>query len=260
MSRMLAFHEAVWATACDRATRGRRRDAMKTLDPLLSGSPDVPPRLVLLAHRLAARIQVAAGRYGPTRRHLRAAEQLDPRSSEIQYELGIAHEDDPYGCDRRAARRFKKALALGPGQAKYLAALGRALVRINRVRSGVANLTAAAARTPANPAVLTVVMDGLIDAGKVRTAWRIISRARFLAPADAKIRRLWDQARYALAGAKQTRGRRVRVGTGPALLPFVRLSLVGRTSHAGGGVLRRDAGSRTGPHFGRARLNRTERG
>jgi predicted Zn-dependent protease len=257
---MLTYFDSVWATACDRATRGQRREALVSLAPLLSENPNVPARLVLLAHRLAARIHMAAGRHGPARRHLRKAEALDPRSAEIQYELGVAHEDDPYGCDRRAAVRFKKALALGPGQAKYHAALGRALVRINRVRTGVRHLIAAADRTPANPAVLTVVVDGLSDAGKVRTTWRVVTRARFLAPNDPKIRRLWDQARYVVARASQKRARTNRVGTGPVCLPFVRLSLVGEGTRTGSGVIRRDAGSRVGPHFGRHRVNRSERG
>ena len=50
---------------------------------------------------------------------------VNPIDAEVHYELGVAFESDPYGCDYRAARRFRKAVALDPKQPKYLAALER---------------------------------------------------------------------------------------------------------------------------------------
>jgi Flp pilus assembly protein TadD len=155
---MLTFHDAVWASARDCAAAGRRADALAFLKPLLS-SGDVPPRLVRLAHRLAARIHAATQDYRMTRKHLLAAAKLDPNCAEVHYELGLAFERDPYGCDRRAARRFRKAVALVPKEPRYAAALGRALVRTNRVRTGVTWLTIAAAGAPADPTILSVVTD-----------------------------------------------------------------------------------------------------
>ena len=125
MSRMLTFHDAAWASARNCAAAGRRADALAFLAPLLS-SPDAPPRLVRLAHRLAGRLHAATQDYRMTRKHLLAAAKLDPNCAEVHYELGLAFERDPYGCDHRAARRFRKAVALLPKEPRYAAALGRA--------------------------------------------------------------------------------------------------------------------------------------
>jgi tetratricopeptide (TPR) repeat protein len=251
MSRMLTFHDAAWASARDCAAAGRRADALAFLAPLLS-SPAAPRRLVLLAHRLAGRLHAAAQKYRTARKHLRAAAKLDPNCAEVQYEIGLTFENDPYGCDRRAARRFRRAVRLDPRQPKYAAALGRALVRTNRVRAGVKWLTIAAAGAPADATVLAVVIDGLCDAGRERLAAKLATQARFLAPGDRAVRKLWDDARYAAASAGQSRvaadGRR-----GPVLLPFLRV--------VGDGVtVRRDEASRPAPHLGRLRTYRTEQG
>lgn len=244
MSRMLTFHDAVWASARECAANGRRADALTQLAPLLS-SPDTPPHLLLLAHRLAARVHAAGENYRAARKHLRVAAKLAPPTAEIHYELGVAFERDPYGCDRRAARRFREAVKLNPREAKYVAALGRALVRINRVRAGVKHLRTAAELAPNNAVVLKVVVDGMCDANRAVEAARIVTKARFLAPADAKLRRLADDLRYSVAQQAQRRG--AKVGAGPVALPFLRIE---------GGTVRRDSGSRTVPHLGRLRAYR----
>lgn len=250
MSRMLTFHDAVWASARDCAAAGRRADALAFLAPLVS-STDVPPRLVRLAHRLAGRLHAATQDYRMTRKHLLAAAKLDPNCAEVQYELGLAFERDPYGCDRRAARRFRKAVALAPREPRFAAALGRALVRTNRVRAGVKWLTVAAAGAPSDPAVMAVVTDGLCDAGRPRLARKLVAKARFLAPADRAIHKLWDDVNYAEAAA-HGRGPSA-AGRGPALLPFLQVV-------RDGGVIRRDTMSRPEPHLGRLRAYRTEQG
>ena len=109
MSRTLTFHDAAWASARAATTSGRRADALAFLAPLLGGATDVPRTSVLMAHSLAARVHHAAERYGKARRHLLAAAKLDPDTAEIHYEIGLAFESDPYGCDRRAARRRRGA-------------------------------------------------------------------------------------------------------------------------------------------------------
>jgi Flp pilus assembly protein TadD len=252
---MLTFHDAAWASARDCAAAGRRADALAFLAPLLS-SADVPTRLVRLAHRLAARLSAATQDYRMTRKHLLAAAKLDPNCAEVHYELGLAFERDPYGCDHRAARRFRKAVSLIPKEPRYAAALGRALVRTNRVRAGVTWLTIAATGAPADPAVLAVVTDGLCDAGRLRLARKLVAQARFLAPADRTIHKLWDDVNYAEAAAKSRKT--TAIGRGPALLPF--LQVVRDDRSTGGGVIRRDLASRPAPHLGRLRAYRTEQG
>lgn len=260
MSRMLTFHDAAWASARAAVSAGKRADALASLTPLVSGADEVPGHLVLLAHRLAGRIHYAAERYAMARRHLLAAAKLEPSVAEIHYELGLAFENDPYGCDSRAARRFRRAVKLDPSQARFAAAAGRALVRTDRVRAGVKWLLAAAQQAPADAAVLKVVVDGLCYAGKEKAAQAVVTKARFLAPGDAKIGRLWDEVRYARTQRTQRRGRPATVGRGPVLLPFLRVTGGSRSTAVGGGIVRRDAGSRAAPHVGRLRAYRNERG
>jgi tetratricopeptide (TPR) repeat protein len=253
---MLTFYDAVWASAREYATSGRRADALASLTPLMN-SPDAPPQLTLLAHRLAARLYAANQCYRRARKHLYAALMLDPDNAELHYELGQAFENDPYGCDWRAARRFRRAVGLDP-QPIYQAAFGRALVRINRVRTGAAQLLEAADMAPIDADVLQVIVDGLCDAGRAEAAYRVAAKARFLAPNDAAIRRLWADVKFALAQRRQERTHK-ETRRGPTLLPFVRVE-TGERPTAVGGVVRQDTGSRTAPHLGRLRAYRTEQG
>src|SRR5687767_2010297 len=105
MSRMLTLNDAAWASARNLAESGRRADALAILTPLLA-RPGLPAGLAAKAHRLAAALHLRGDRYPAARRHLFAAAKAEPGNADTQYQLGIAFEDDPYGCDERAARRF----------------------------------------------------------------------------------------------------------------------------------------------------------
>lgn len=265
MSRMLLFtHAAAWSAARELAAAGRRTDALARLTAVLA-SPALPQDVATAANRLAGRLHLAAGRFAKARRHLLAAAKLSPASTdrekaELHHLVGLAFQNDPYGCDRRAARRFKLAAKLDPHNATYRAALGLACVRRNRVRAGVAHLEAAAALAPTDSAVLGVVLDGFREADRPRLGLAAVTRAMFLAPADAKIRRLWDRVRFDVASATQATGRR-RADRGDAkVLPFLRVNTGGTatgttagTTAGPGGVVRRDLGVRPAPHFNRLR-------
>lgn len=259
MSMMLNFFDAAWASARVTAAAGRRAAALAELAPLLN-SPNAPTRLTVLAHRLAARLESDAGRYPRARNHLRAAIRLDRYDAELHYELGVAFESDPSGCDLRAARRFRRAVQLNSRHAKYAAAFGRALVRLNRARAGVTHLRGAAVFAPADSKVLKVVVDGLCDAGQAELARVIVVKARFRAPSDKVILALWYEVRYAIAQQAGRRPDRAAPTTsGPRTLPFMRLVTDSPLS-AARGVVRRDAGSRPVPHIMRLRSHRAEQG
>ena len=104
---------------------------------------------------------------------------------------------------------------------------------------------------------MAVVTDGLCDAGKPRLARKLVAQARFLAPADRAIRKLWDDVNYAEAAALSQKAAPA-IGRRPALLPF--LQVVRDDRPTGGGVIRRDSVSRPTPHLGRLRAYRTEQG
>lgn len=256
MSRMLLFtHAAAWSAARELAAAGRRTDALARLTAVLA-SPALPQDVATAANRLAGRLHLASGRFAKARRHLLAAAKLSPADAELHHLVGLAFQNDPYGCDRRAARRFKLAAKLDPHNATYRAALGLACVRMNRVRTGVAHLEAAAALAPTDSAVLGVVLDGFREADRPRLGLAAVTRAMFLAPSDAKIRRLWDRVRFDVASATQATGRR-RADRGDAkVLPFLRVNTGGTatgTTAGPGGVVRRDLGVRPAPHFNRLR-------
>jgi len=190
MSRMLNFHEAGWATARDCAVAGRRKDALAALTPLLRGM-DAPERLVLSAHRLAARLHYAESRFRKARIHLRIAHRLDSKNSEIAFELGQAWERDPLGSDRRALRWYRMASRLTPESPKHLAAYGRSLVRADRVRLGCRKLRHAAAKVSSEAFVLQCLVDGFREAGRPHEAYRTAAKARFLAPKSTEIQAIW---------------------------------------------------------------------
>jgi Flp pilus assembly protein TadD len=245
MSRTLSLLDAAWASARDLADAGRRADAHAILQQLLARR-DLPPGLAFKAHRLSATLALEADQYRSARRHLIAAAKLEPTDAETQYQLGVAFEDDPYGCDERAARRFRRATRLDPDTATYWASLGRAAMRTNRDRAGLKAIRRAVALAPTDTAVLTIAIEALRDAGRARLAWKVVCRARFLAPTNADLRKLWERVKFDLACSQQKAPRPL----GALVLPFVCVVSRGGESRR----IRRDAGSNAGPHLGRFRV------
>lgn len=174
------------------------------------------------AAAVAAERCLSAGRYRSARRHLRAALRRTPDDARCRYLLGRALADDPHGCDRRAARHYRKAVKLNASEPLYRAALGLALVRIDDTRSGVNVLRRAAEADPTNTEVLAIVVEGLREAGESELAFQLLSKARFLAPADPDVLHLWNRTRFDVTAqgqqASQASGtERQRV------VPFLRL-------------------------------------
>lgn len=253
MSTTLPFLSACWAAARAAAASGDRATTLKRVAPVLS-DPNCPPVLRRSAHRLVARTLLAASRFIAARKHLRTVCKLAPLDATAQYELGLAYEGDPYGCDRRAAVCFGRAVALRPEDGRFHAARGRALVRLGKSKAGVRALKMAVNTAPADSIVLGVVLDGLILAGKVRLAQRLLNQAAFLAPTSAAIRQLREKAKFASVGGGRSR-RPVRVERPAVLLSFTPTPAP-RPLRVFGGAVRKDFGSRQGPHFTRLKAHR----
>lgn len=241
MSRTLTLFPAS-ARAADPAGQARAEAGF----PVLRGADDTD---AVDAHRAAAEVCLAADRFRAARRHLYAALRLAPDHARCRYLLGRAFADDPLGCDRRAARHYRKAVKLNASQPLYRAALGRAMVRIDETRSGVNVLKRAAEAAPADAEVLTIVVEGLREAGEADLAFELLSKARFLAPADTAVRHLWNRTRYDVAAQQQQHGRRDEQPAEPSrVVPFIRL--VGDNT-APAQRTRHDAPSRPAAHVGR---------
>jgi Flp pilus assembly protein TadD len=247
MSRTLTLIDAAWASARELASAGRRADALAILKTLLA-HPGVPAGITAKAHRLAGMLHLHADRYGAARRHLLAAAKAEPGNADTRYQLGIAFEDDPYGCDERAARRFRQATKLDPHNATYWAALGRAAVRVNKIRVGVWAVKKAVALAPTDPAVLAVVVEALREANRSALAWKVVCKARFLAPASQDIQKLWQRVKFDLACTRQPKPHFVE--SSRTVLPFVRLVSPCGTSR----LVRRDTGTQPSPHIDRLRV------
>lgn len=256
MSRTLtfAYAEAALAAARTLAANGRTRDALARVELALQGTPSPAAE----TYRFAAELCRELERYGRARRHLRMALAVRPHDAALHHDLGLALQDDPYGCDRRAAGRFRKAVALAPENPTYRAALGLALVRLNRVSSGIAELKKAVELAPTDAAVMGTAVTALREADRPHVAVRWLTRSLFLAPNQPELRQLLDRARFDLVRADQTADRRIGRGpvNRPATVPFVRIAPVSAKPGVGGGVVRRDMGSRPAPHLGRIQAYR----
>ena len=255
MSRMLSLFASGYAAATDLATSGRRAEARKAYDALLRQTITPEERVQTLM--AAGKLAYSAEQYRRARRHLLAAGRLAPGDATIQYELGCAFENDPYGCDRRATRRYRKACQLNAKEPIYRASLGRAMIRIRELTSGVNVLRRAAKEAPTDVAVLEVVADGLREAGRNDLAFNILSQARFLAPANGDITRLWSRAKYDLAAEQQ----RITLRSQQRALPEghpVALKL--RFAAHPQGQVRRDNGCRPASHLGRLKAYNSDLG
>jgi hypothetical protein len=260
---MLTLIDAGWESVRTAAASGRRAETLSRVTRLLA-LPDLPASLAAEAHRLAGELYTEAERYSEARRHLRAAAVLEPSHARTFYLWGLAFEDDPHGCDRRAALRFRRASELEPGNQLYRAAFGRAAVRAGRTKLGVRALLAAG-RGGADLGALRIAVDGLIEAGYVKTARGLVNSARFLHPGDRGLAALVERTRFEAARREQERRRTTRhrqdaafaKDGGRVVLPFVRVE-GGTRDSAGPGLVRRDVVSLPKPHFPRLRAGKGE--
>lgn len=272
MSRTLALLEAGWESVRLSAARGQRSGALKRLTNLLA-RPDVPAARAAEWHRFAGELALETGRYATARKHLRAAARLAGDDAGTWFLLARAWEEDPDGCDRRAAMGFKKATVFAPAEPLYRAYLGRAAARCGNVTFGARQMLAAA-EGKADVAVVRVVVRGLLEVGKVAVARRVIVAARFVNPDNRELATLWEMVKFQAARSDQRKQAREHARDAQdallategdrVTLPFLRLaddtdpSKAGR-GVAGGGTVRHDAASFPRPHLARLALRKADR-
>ena len=187
MSKTLSLIDAGWESIRATAKRGQRALALNRLTRLLA-RPDVPSELAPEAHRLAGELALDLGRYATARGHLKAAAKLEPAHAGTRYLAGRAWEEDPDGCDRRAAICFKKAVNLDAAKPLYRAAFGRAAARCGKANLGTREMLAATGTIGAagNVTVVRVAVGGLLEVGKI-AARRVLAKARFLCPGNREL-------------------------------------------------------------------------
>jgi len=253
MSRTLTLCGDGFAVAAGLFQAGRLGRAATALSAIRGGAAS--PTDAVRALRAAAAVAVSAEKFRRARNLLREAIALAPDDAGLWFDLGRAYEDDPRGCDRQAARRYKKAAQLNADEPRYKATLGRAMVRINELGSGVRVLCRAADAAPTDPEVLGVVAEGLREAGKAELAFKLLSRARFLAPADAGIEQLWTRAKFDMLAQQQRADGR---GSGPVSIPMLRV--FHDAPQPAPARTRTDYGHTPAPHIARLRAFRSDMG
>jgi Flp pilus assembly protein TadD len=248
MSKMLtcSFGTTALAAARKLAQSGLRPLAFQRIKLALGAVAGTPAAAEV--HRLASELYREAGRFATARRHLRAALKLRPGDAELFHELGWAYADDPYGCDRRAARAFRRAVRLSATHPQYRAALGLALIRLNRVKPGLRHLEHAITLAPTDETTLSLALTATREAERPDLGLKWLSAAVFLAPSNPRLASLRDRAKFDVARLQQAaQSRTHRRST----VPFLRLAVAG-------GITRSDSGSRPMPHFQRLRAYRAK--
>ncbi len=241
---------SLWVASCSRLDQlvraGSYAAARKLVAALLSWPTLDEVQTVALLVR-GASIASTSQRYRLTRNYLRQALALEPTNADLYFQLGVAFETDPFGCDRKAKVAYKKATKLNADHPQFRAHLGRAMIRINELDSGVRVLCKAAAAAPTDTDVLEVLVEGLREAGRSELAFKLLSKSRFLAPRDNQIQQLWARAKYDVARQSQKRVDDKE----PTIRPFLRLVTANDD--------RLDAASEPQAHIGRLRAFRTDR-
>ncbi len=278
MSRTLTLIEAGWESVRATAERGHRTGALKRLAHLLA-RPDVPAPCAAEWHRFAGELALHLARYATARSYLKTAARLEPDHAGTRFLLGRAWEEDPDGCDRKAARCFKKATVLDATNPLYRSHFGRAAARCGKVKLGTRELLAAVERG-IDLAAVRVAVSGLLDAGNAGAARRVIAAARFQHPGDGELAALWERVKFEAARlgqrelARAAKLEKTRENTryaqdahfardgGRVTLPFVRLADTDPSpaqKGAAGGTVRHDAASFPRPHLARLNARKADR-
>jgi tetratricopeptide (TPR) repeat protein len=269
MSKTLTLFGSGWASIQAEALLGSRRDIIGRLRCLLA-HPELPSAIACQAHRMAGQMLLETEQYPKARRHFRAAAALQPTDGETFYQWGLTHERDPLGCDHLAVKQFRKAMEIEAANPLYRAAFGRAAVRCDRLKRGIRELLAAAALAPGNMAVIRIVTEGLLEAGRFQAAEGVLNKARFLCfetVKDREVVELMERVRFESVRCEQRRTTRHGHGAefakdgGRVVLPFVRVtsgSKEVRTGTKANKSARRDVVSLPRPHFPRLRVRRAD--
>jgi hypothetical protein len=275
MSRTLTLIDAGWESVRAAAERGQRVAALTRLTALLA-RPDVPAALAAEGHRFAGELALDLGRYATARRHLKASAALEPEHGGTHHLTGRAWEEDPDGCDRKAAICFRKAAKFG-SHPLYRAAFGRAAARCGKGRFGAREMLAATEQAPGDLAVVRVAVQGLLEVGKTAAARRVLATARFLRPGNTELAALWERVKFEAARQTQKSARATQTRENAryaqdaqfatdgdrVTLPFVRLADGTGAARGGtegaGGTVRRDAASAPRPHLARLRARKADR-
>ena len=127
-------------------------------------------------------------RYARARRHLVAALRLRPDSARYHFLLATAWRAGDAGDLHRAARAYRRSLALNPNQPRCLADYGAVCLRLGEVEEGLEHLRKAVQLSRDNPDTLGKLVGGLCRSGKADEARGTLQEALFRNPRSTRFR------------------------------------------------------------------------
>jgi Flp pilus assembly protein TadD len=223
---------------------GRPRAARRLLRQL-TDHPEASTRLRAEAHQLLSEVELASECFRRARRHLVAAIRLRRHADDLYVAYALVVEADPAGDPRKAVAAMRVAVGIDPYEARSWALLGRMAIAAGDRKLARKALRRAERLAPDAPAILSDVVNGLVDLGREPEARAVLSAARFRAPRDARIAALWDRFRFDQAA----RGQQSRAkSTGRVILSLPARPTDVPAAASGRGILRADRRSRPAPH------------
>lgn len=152
----------------------------KTVDKAIAFNPKDVAALIL-----RGRIMIEQGDLETARAALVSAEEIDPKSVDAQYYLGIVHER--FGQHAEAHRRYDAAAQLDPANPQYAVAAGEMLAHQGDLPASEAYLREAMGRFTNNAAVRQSLGNLATLRGDHASAVALLGEARSLAPDDPRL-------------------------------------------------------------------------
>ena len=227
---------------------GRGADARLLLERLLA-LEDVADAIRAAAHRVLAELDIDAQQFRRARRHLRAVIILEPTDAASRYRFARAIDADPTADPQRGWKSLRKAIDLEPTKAEYWSLLGRIGLKIGRPRAALKAFRRAAELAPREESVLDEIAIGFWSLNRDNEAATLLTRARFRAPHDSAIDRLWDRFRFECSRRMQDAVQAESDDARPNVLAFT--GRVSSDSDEGtpSSISRTDGGSVPQPHL-----------
>jgi cytochrome c-type biogenesis protein CcmH/NrfG len=246
VSDSLSFAEHLLARAHLMLQVGRPTAARKLLNTMLR-QPGLSHRLQADGHRMLAGIELEAGRFRRTRRHLAAAIRLRRHADELYFEYARAVHADPEADPRLAVKAMRRAVGIDPFEPRSWAALGRAARLAGDAELARKAFCRAARLRPEEIDTLAEITDGLVALGLEQEARAVIAAAQFRLSKRTDVIGLCNRVKFLLAANRQ---RQDKVTDEPAtLLPFPLRPAGTEKPDRSPVILRADRLSRSRPHL-----------
>jgi Tfp pilus assembly protein PilF len=190
------------------------------------------------AHMLLADWEMKHHRLRRCRLHLREALKLQPNDAEAHYRYAEALDTDMHAEPYRAWKAIRRALHLNREEAKYWALYGQVALRMNQPKKALWAFRQASQFKRLGTDVFADVLDGLCALNRKKEAYARLIAARFQAPHDQGIQRVWEEFQLGEICRAQ------EADAGNHILPFPTT-----TNEEQPAIVRRDRGSKATPHL-----------